>query len=433
MQKELIAITIGKETSGKIDPVYKAAVFRKYIEKAFPDANIKTVEPISTSASLNSVCAYVDLSPKKGKFLSAFAKIHIESDTQSTSALGAEGEYAQANLLAQYGWPVVKPLMLSASKEYPLLLYPRINEKTLFDLFENSYNKSTNHITNTDLNVLSDFNEQVGEAMVDSVKTVGAKEAASAPSQTLFIERFKLGGRIDQWYKPETQFNLINKDGHISWQQLLKSKWVINGVPYDITLGEIVKNARKYLSFNQESPVPVCVSHGDDHAGNIFIDRRKKKALLFDPAFAGWNPTALSNAKALAHNCFLPMGGMYYDPKIENVSYKWDKSKNVIYADIPFESSVLYNTHDILAKQIIDLRIVPLIQELKRRKINTRNELERIKYALSACALLTINVSSLLGQRDGRGQGLLPLTIMSAELKGLPMLSYLKERLIQAA
>lgn len=426
MKEQLIAITIGKEANKNIDPSYKASVFKQYIEKAFPSANIKTVEPISTPASLNSVCAYVDLTTEKGEDLSAFAKIHIESNTQSTNTLGAEGEYAQANLLVQYGWPVVTPIMHNDSKEYPLLLYPKITDKTLFDLFEESYDKNANRITNRDLDILSRLNNIVGERMVDSVKTANAKEAAFSPVQTLFMERFKANGRIDQWYKPETQFNLPGLDSSISWRDLLKGRWVINGVEYDTTLEEIVENARKYLSFGEEQSVPVCVSHGDDHAGNIFM--QQERALLFDPAFAGWNPTSLSNAKALAHNCFLPMGGMYYDPKMRS-SYEFSKSENAIRVNIPFESFILYNEHETLAKQIIDLRILPLTEELKKREIETQDEAERIKYALCASALLTINVATLLEQKDGRGEGLLPLTIMFSQLKGFPSLFYMKEEL----
>jgi len=430
MRQELISITIGGGAEER-SPTYKTSVFKGYLEKAFPGADIRNVQPISTAASLNSACAYVDITPQDRESMSAFAKIHIESDSKSASVLGADNEYSQASLLAQHGWPVLVPLMSSESEDYPVLIYPRVEAATLFDLLEDSYDRGENLITSGDLAILSRFNRQVGRAMIDSSGTMDSREAASSPVQALFLERFKEGGRIDMWYKPDTRFTLPERAGDITWQELLRAKWVINGDSYDITLSQVIQNARRYLSFDGESSALACVSHGDDHSGNIFIDKKGKRAIIFDPAFAGWNPASLSNAKALAHNCILPMGGMYYDPKLDSVSYSWDENKNVISVDIPFESSVLYGVHEALAEQIIDLRILPLFQRSKQTGIDVKNEYERIKYALAGCALLTTNIPRLLEQSDGRGQSLLPLTIMLAELKGLPMLSYLREQITQ--
>ena len=428
MKSELVSITIGSE-GREADPARKAVVFKDYIRGAFPDAVVGKVVPISTPASLNSVCAYVDIAFKRGENIPAFAKVHVESDTKSPIALGAEDEYSQANLLTENGWPVLVPLAVSDSKDYPLLIYPRVEAKTLFDLFEESYNQERNLVPSDGMDLLAGLNEQVGDAMVKSARLVDSKEAIKSPIQTLFAERLKRTGRIGSWYKPNTRFVLTEAGDTMNWQDLLNIKWVINGNSYDLTLSKIIENARRYLSFDKEQKTLMCVSHGDDHAGNIFMDEKAGKAIIFDPAFAGWNPAILSNVKALAHNCILPMGGMYYDPKIGRVSYS--KSENAIYVNIPFNNSVLYKLHETLGKQIIDVRILPLFQKSKQEGINIKSEYERIKYALAACALLTINIAQLLKQNDGRGQGLLPLTIMLSELKGLPILEYLKRRLTQ--
>lgn len=430
MKKELIKMTIGGG-SENVDPAYRASVFKKYIKKAFSDSDIASVTPLSTAASLNSICAYIEIAPKKSnEFISAFAKIHIESDTDSSSALGSEDEYSQANLLERYGWPVLKPILVSKSKEYPLLIYPRIREKTLFDLLEDSCSKGDNLVTSADLDTLTQFNERVGKAMLDGVKMVDSKEAISSPVQALFLERFKKGGRIDAWYEPDTEFVLPGIDEPMTWKEILESKWVINGDTYSITLAEIIKNARRSLSFEGESNALVCASHGDDHPGNIFMDRKNERAFIFDPAFAGWNPASLSNVKALAHS-ILPLGGMYYDPKIKNILYNWDEKKKIISVDIPFETSILYEAHEAIVKQVIDLRILPLFQKAKASGIDTKKELERIKHALVGCALLTTNIQELLRKTDRRGQGLLPLAIMFAELRGLPSLDYLKKKIEQ--
>lgn len=431
MKEKLIAIIISGADNEKADPAYKAAVFKKYIKRALPDVDVKNVKPIETAASLNSISAYVDITVQGSRYTPAFVKIHIESDTKSTSALGAQNEYSQANLLARHGWPMLMPLMSSSSREYPLLVYPRVEEKTLFDLVKNSYDKRENLITSGDLAILSRLNRQVGKAMVDSSKMADSEEAVNSPVQTLFFERFKEGGRIDEWYKPDTRFALTGMGKDMTWGELLETKWVINGNPYDITFSEIIENARRYLSFDGGDRTLVCVSHGDDHPGNIFMARKGGRAIIFDPAFAGWNPASLSNIKTFAHSCVLPMGGLYYDPKIGDISYSFDANKNVVNVYIPFENSVLYDFHEALAKQVVDLRIIPLIQKSKQTGVDLKSEYERIKYGLAGCALLTTNISRLLEQRDGRGKGLLPLTIMFAELKGLSMLDYLSGSLIQ--
>lgn len=431
MKKEregLIAITIG-DKGRDVDPARKAAVFKNYIQKALPNADIGMVEPISTSASLNSVCAYVDIAFEKGNYVPAFAKVHIESRTQSSSVLGAEDEYSQANLLAENGWPVLLPIASSNSKDYPLLIYPRVEAETLFELLEKSCDKEENLVSPAELNLLTRLNIQVGDAMLKSARLIDSKTAGQSPVQTLFGERLKKTGRIGTWYKPDTKFALSETDEPINWKKLLDIKWVINGEPYDLTLSKVIENARRYLSFDGEQKALACISHGDDHAGNIFIDTKNEKAIIFDPAFAGWNPASLSNVKALAHNCVLPMGGMYYNPKIGKVSYKQDVGNNIIYVDMSVNNSVLYGVHEALAKRIIDSRILPLFKKAKQEGINTENEYNRTRYSLATCAFLTTNVANLLKQNDGRGQGLLPLAIMLAELKGLPALDYLKDKL----
>lgn len=428
MREKLIGVTIGGGAED-IDPAYRASVFGEYIQKAFPDSDVSNVEPISTAASLNSICAYVDIAPKKGdEFIPAFAKIHIESDTDSDNVLGEEDEYGQATLLDRFGWPVLKPLMVSQSADYPLLIYPRIREKTLFDLLKDSSDEGNNLITSADLDILEQLNRRVGEAMAGNSILVDSEEAVISPVQTLFLGRFKEGGRIDAWYEPETAFSLPGIDRPMKWREIVKSKWVINGSPYDNTLFEVVENARNSLSFDGESKALVCVSHGDDHPGNIFMNKKKGEAIIFDPAFAGWNPASLSNIKAFAHS-ILPIGGMYYDPQVEDVFYDWDKEKNVISVDIPFETSALFDAHGAIARQIADLRILPLLQKAKTMGINMKREADRIRHALVGCALLTTDVRELLEKGDRRGQGLLPLAIMFSELRGLPVLDYLEEKI----
>ena len=209
----------------------------------------------------------------------------------------------------------------------------------------------------------------------------------------------------------------------ITWGELLDKTWSINGQDYDITLRKIIEKARQSLSFAGENQTYMTISHGDDHAGNV---RLSDPPVVFDPAFAGWNPAAL-DIKALAHTGFLPMAAMYYPPKGLNVDYKISNGKVSVTTNI--ETLPTYQTHEILAKQIIDTRVVPLLRAIKKKDGDIGKEKKRVQSGLAGCALLTVNIANLLEENDGRAVGLLPMVVMFNELRGLPMLDYLNEQL----
>jgi len=422
LRDALIGVTVGG-TKGSIDLEKKGLIFAEYVTRAFPAARIITVKPISTASALNSVSGIIEMQFPNEAVQSVFGKVHIESNTRTLNPLGAEREYAMAEMLADAGWPVIEPLAKSDNTDYPLLLYPVIEEVPLFDKLEASYTFGELQITDEELSSLEEYNRKIGEKEVAEIRIGTRQEAIDAPVQTLLLKRFEQDGRIDQWYTADTNFKLPGMKEGITWNNLLNKKWNINGKDYKTTLRQIIDQARKSLAFDDEETTYLTISHGDDHAGNV---RLSNPPVVFDPAFAGWNPAAL-DLKALAHTGFLPMAAMYYPPKDLNVEYQIENGK--IFAITNLKDLPMYETQEKLAKQIIDTRVILLLRAIKEKGGNIEKEKQRVQSGLAACALLTVNIAQLLEQNDGRAVGLLPMAIMFSELKGLSILEYLNEQI----
>src|SRR3989344_7483603 len=116
LQELLIKVTIG---GGKINQIDKALLLGEYTRRAFPGVEILKVEATNTAASLNSLSGKIKFK-KDGKTETFFGKIHIEANTGKLNPLGAEKEYLNADLLAETGWPVLKPDAKRKSPEFPL-------------------------------------------------------------------------------------------------------------------------------------------------------------------------------------------------------------------------------------------------------------------------------------------------------------------------
>lgn len=424
LQRQLIGVTIGGARKG-VDLKRKAALFAIYIQRSFPKVTVLDVKPTNTAAALYSVSGIIKLRWPDGKTQEVFGKIHIEANTGSLNPLGAENEYANAQLLAEANWPVLQPLSRSNNTDYPLMLYPVQREPALFDKLEASHTTGLVNITNSELKDLDEYNFKIGQREIESIRVGTIKEAIDAPVQNLFLSRVKVGGRIDQWYQEDTSFRLPGLDKALTWKELLNMNWQINGQSFDLTLQKIIDQARRNLGFEGETQAFLTISHGDDHSGNV---RLTKPPLVFDPAFAGWNPASM-DLKALGHTGFLPMAGMYYYPKGLQWNYK-KKGKTIIVTN-NMTTLPTYPIHERLAKQVIDFRTLPLLAAIKSRKPNISDDIQRIKSGLSVCALLTVNIAKLLKEKDGRAIGLLPMAVMFAQLKGLPMLTYLDKKIDQ--
>ena len=433
LHKELVALTVG--ASGKLpNPDNARAVLQSYLEHAVPGIQINKINPTSTLAALNSVSANVDFN-YNGKHYDAFAKVHIESNREIREVSSAAGvkEYQNAALLEKFGWPVISPLDIPLNQDFPILFYPRIRSSTLFDLLANSYNENRSLLSEIHLKNLRSFEQIVGKACLESLRIASRDEAIdenNAPAQSLFLSRVVHGGRIDQWYQAQTLFQLPGISEPLSWSQISQSRWKINGQEFDSTLLELIEKSRHILAHSEEKNAMICFSHGDDHAGNIFLEDSLAVGRVFDPAFAGWNPAALAHVKAFMHSGVLPLAGLYYNPKLSFCEYAVDESG--IDVKLNFHDHHMLRTHFAIAKNIVDYRIIPLFKGMKELGADTRLEYERFKAGMLTCCILVINLAGLLSKSknatasdSGSGEGLLPLAFLCSRMTGLPQLDYL--------
>lgn len=449
LRERLVACTIGGSGTHR-DIATLREVFGEYVRAALPDYEVLSVEPIITSASLNSIIARVGLQ-KDGSTLDTVAKVHIESHTgcmQVSSAAGVH-EYEHARLLDEFGWPTLSPINARFNPDYPILVYPYLADPTYFDLLEKLYRGESSALSHEQVEIYERFEQVAGNVSVKSAKVVPKERVSSgelAPVQALFYDRVKSGGRIDQWYQSGTKLSLPGSDP-ITWQDIKLKKWRINGMEYDYTLHEVIELSRVLLAYDGLGETVVAIAHGDDHAGNVFLHSETGCAVTFDPAFGGWNPGALCHVKSFMHTGILPMAGLYYPAGLARCEYH--VSDTTVDAQIDWESSPAYQVHLRLARSTVDSRIVPLFRRMQELGASVALERSRFAMAAATCCYLVINVANLLENTvavessavlqnaehkiveatsgGGGGEALLPLTVMCAAMRGLPQLEYLRD------
>jgi hypothetical protein len=426
LKEALLEVTISVTGSASnIDLNGKALLLGEYFTRAFPKSKVLEVLPTNTSAALNSVSGKlkVEFSANSGETMSIFAKIHIEGEKREISFDSSVREYSNAKILENAGWPVIKPIFISQNLDYPLLVYPIVENETLFELLEESNIQGEDLLTNEQYKEFEDLNRSIGECELKTLNEMTSQEAMDAPVQLLFNKRLIRGGRVDVWYKDDTIIKLPGLTESISWDELKLLKWVINGKEYPKTLDELIESARLTLKFNDDEKIFSIISHGDDHAGNV---KMTSPIQVFDPAVAGRNPAGM-DLKALAHTGLMPLGAMYYLPKELKVIYQING--NVISVISNISDIETYSMHEKLGRIIFDSRLLPIVEKIKSSGGNIQREIQRIKDGLSMCALLTVNIPLLLQQGDGRGSTLLPISLMCNELAGLPLLEYIKQEI----
>lgn len=424
LHEYLSACTIGANKESL--PYTVEQIISEYISRSLPGVEINNLKKINSKASLNSVSATAEI--KYGSIdESVFIKIHIETDANKSNALGLENEYANFLMLDNAGWPMLQPLYASLENEYKLLLYPRVYDQTLFEMLYESYSKRQICLPESYIVSLESMNKYIGEAYQKNIVQINSNEFDNSPVNNLFLRRIEEGGRCDKWYNENTLFKLDGIEAKISWHEIKDLKWEINDIEIESSLSDLIIRARKnLLGQNNSSALFGAISHGDDHAGNIFVSN--ERAYLFDPAFAGLNPIILSDIKAFAHICVLPLFGMYYDSHVKN-EYRLEGKK------IKLTTNALENRiqelNIILAKQIVDFRIIPGVKLLVSKGANLEQIWETMKSAFFCCGFLTINASMNDSKAMASNNGLLAISIILGENVLLPQLEYLKSKIFE--
>jgi hypothetical protein len=370
------------------------AQLRAFIDETFPGLDPVAVELRPSAVSLNSFNGYMTV----GDGRRLFFKTHVEPDS-------IIGEYYNAQLMADAGYPVIRPLYASTAYGKQFLIYDLISAPSVFDLMRQA-----------DQGLLPvEQHRQVAAAQDAADRALGAiyqatlhwqtaSEAAEAPVHQLLFHRLN-GKRFQDFYGATGGSPSLPAD-----RLPLTQRWVINGRRYEMTLGDLVED-RVRLSPAQAGPA--IVGHGDAHNGNVFF--LEGQMVYFDPAFAGRHHPLLDLAKPLYHNVFA--GWMYHPADYRHRLHRLQVAERLITVDMDemppsdrlrmfFQSKI---THTLL----------PIAQAMQRRGWLRPDWRAYLKRALFCCPLLTMNLfDAARFPEEVRWIGLADAVIMGAESDG---------------
>ncbi len=358
-----------------------------FVRETFPTLDAAAVELRPLAVSLNSFNGFLSLND--GRHL--FFKTHIEPGS-------IVSEYYNSTLLAEAGYPIIKPLIASTEYGKQFLIYDRIESPSVFDVARAieltsppsagltsppspiSVRTEMGSQSNTEFERLRDAQQAADDELLRLYrKTLAwqtADEAANAPVHQLFAHR--LDKRYADFYvgKP---FALPGGKS-LAWDDLIGRRWIINDVAYAGTLHAAIDLARELLRPDQAGWS--VIGHGDAHNGNVFD--MPTGLVYFDPAFGGRHHPLLDLAKPLFHNAFATW--MYHPAEVaESLRLNWHDDGSTITMRHNYEPSAVRR---MFFESKRDRVLRPLMAE-----IAVENWGAYLRAALLCCPLLTMNLA----------------------------------------
>lgn len=354
------------------------ALLLSFIQDTYSkDAAAVELRPLPTS--LNSFNGFVKM--RDGRRL--FFKTHTEQDT-------VIGEYYNADLLFQAGYPIIRPVFGSTEVGKQLLIYELVEDKTLFDVAWAIETGSKPWDDNLERSQF-EADEALYEIYRSTLRRLDASQSATAPIHQLFYHRLT-GGRLERFYETtgqSAQSVLFRLPGHqVASRYVLQAHWIINNQVYDSSLNDLITSATRLLDPNQD--MMAVIGHGDAHNGNVFFRQSSSQSHLvyFDPAFAGYHHPLLDLVKPLFHNVFAMW--MYFpSEKKAETSIDFDRRSDrwIVRYD-----HVLHPIRRMFLSSKIDRVLVPILRHLKNRGVLQSNWREYVKAGLFCCPFLTMNL-----------------------------------------
>ncbi len=262
------------------------ALLLSFIQQTFPDLNAVKVELRPLAVSLNSFNGFLTC----GDGQRLFFKTHVEQD-------GIIGEYYNAAMLAEVGYPIIQPIRASTQAGQQLLIYEVIDSPSVFDVAR-GLERQPDEALFARLTAAQHHADDILIARYEHTRhKIAAQENVTQPVHQLFYHRLT-GGRLERFYGDSERFTLPH--GVFDAREIRRKHWTINGSHYNETLDDII--ARAIVLLNPSCDDVAVVGHGDAHNGNVFLT--DNGLVYFDPAFAGKHHPLLDLTKPLFHNVF---------------------------------------------------------------------------------------------------------------------------------
>lgn len=326
------------------------------------------LRPLATS--LNSFNGFMKLADGR----SLFFKTHTETDT-------VINEYYHASLLADAGYPIIRPIYSSTETGKQLLVYDLIEAPAVFDV---AWNIEMGDPVLFDVLTPAqhDADDHLCAIYKDTLVMQTAEDAGKAAVHQLFYHRLT-GGRYDRFYAPDQVIHLVSHTAQM--REVLSRKWVINGQVYADTLSDIVQRAIDLLQ--PAVAGPAIIGHGDAHNGNVFLEN--KRLLYFDPAFAGLHHPLLDLTKPLFHNVFAMW--MYFPlAKREQVSIQLDRRADAWHVEYDYP---WHPVREMFLDSKVQRVLIPTLIQLQQQGWLRADWRAYLKAALFCCPFLTMNLT----------------------------------------
>ncbi len=337
---------------------------------------VRGVEIRPLAVSLNSVNGFLETSNDSGN-QKLFFKAHIENQV-------ADREYYNTEVLAEAGYPILKPVLKATeSAAQHVMLYEIVESPTMFDAC-----RALERGERQDFERLVAAQQKSDRDLLDlykgSLRWADAGEHARSPIHQLFYHRLT-GGRYADFYLGKAACGM-------PFEELARLSWNINGTTYPHTLEQLVARAIDLLHPVQAGPA--VAGHGDAHNGNLFYLEEQGELMYFDPAFAGYHSPLLDLIKPLYHNVHAQW--MYFPEEV-------GASLN---ATLALRDGVAYVEHDFRPTSIrratreskTELVLRPLIESIREIEMMAETRWLRpdwkayMQSAFMCCPLLTMNL-----------------------------------------
>ena len=348
--------------------------------------------------SLNSVNGFVDIAGLGVHFF----KLHQEENEEQ-----GVGEYYNAQVLEDAGYPVDRPLFAETAPGRQILLYRKRDDPRLSDVC--SELEKGRGAAQRDLVIAAqrDADRRFAEIACRDLHMAGSHEVAKEPVFQLFFNRLvddpkggpdqPLAGRVARFYAGR----------QVTWpgltapfDDIATCRWRINGLDYPISLGEAFEQAKSYLHPAALGPGPAFAAHGDAHNANVWLEgpagESAARLTLFDPAFAGRHmPALLAEAKASFHNIFAHPFWLY-EPDHASTAFTARASKTGDLIDVETD----YRLSE-LRRAFLESKAErfwrPLLAELRRRGWLADSWRQVVRSALFCCPTLVMNLLAMEG------------------------------------
>ncbi len=338
--------------------------------------------------SLNSLNGTVELGGER-----FFFKFHAEEGEDDTIQ-----EYYNAELLQSAGYPVDVPALANGEPGRQILLYRLRRDPRFSDLCRTlEFDRVEGEELADAIAAQRGLDAVSSQRMHETLHAATEFELAAEPVNRLFRDRLfdpvtdpagtVVAGRVARFYADAE--HRLGGDTALTWEQFRDARWVVNGVDYDRTVGELFADALEALVPARYGPGAV-IAHGDAHNANVWFERDEDgRAHLtqFDPAFAGRHlPALLAEVKTTFHNVFAHPFWLY-EPQVATERY----AASVSYADGRLQ---VVHDHELgmLRRAFLDAK-AELIWRPLLRDLHARGELpgdwrRLVRLALFCCPTL---------------------------------------------